>query len=66
MASLPALHTEFLCSVQGVIAYLEFLTLRAIYEVYIGNRTFQADRVKQNFQQHQAGCKCKRPHDPAV
>ena len=37
------------CSLQGVIAYLEFLTLRAIYEVYIGNRTFQADRVKQNF-----------------
>ena len=34
---------------QGVNAYLEFLTLRAIYEVYLGNRTYQAKRVEQNF-----------------
>ena len=30
-------------------SYLEFLTLRAIYEVYIGNTTFQADIVKDDF-----------------
>ena len=28
---------------------MEYLTLRAIYEVYIGNRTYQADRVKASF-----------------
>ena len=36
-------------SLQDVNSYLEFLTLRAIYEVYIGNRTYQKDRVKANF-----------------
>ena len=30
-------------------SYLEFLTLRAIYEVYLGNTTYQADRVKDDF-----------------
>ena len=34
---------------QAVNSYLEFLTLRAIYEVYIGNTTFQADIVKDDF-----------------
>ena len=39
----------FACPVQGVNEYLEYLTLFAIYNVYIGNRTYQADRVKSNF-----------------
>ena len=34
---------------QAVNSYLEFLTLRAIYEVYIGNTSFQADIVKDDF-----------------
>ena len=34
---------------QAVNDYLQFLTLRAIYEVYIGNTTFQADIVKNDF-----------------
>ena len=42
-------HTHAVLSLQDVNSYLEYLTLRAIYEAYIGNRTFQADRVKSDF-----------------
>lgn len=30
------------------MAYLEFLVLRALFEVYEGNRTYAADRVKDD------------------
>ena len=30
------------------MAYLEFLVLKAIFEVYEGNRTYAADRVKDD------------------
>ena len=36
------------CCLQDVVAYLEFLVLRAIFEVYEGNRTYAADRVKDD------------------
>ena len=38
-----------LLHLQAVNEYLRFLTLRAIYEVYIGNTTYQADIVKDDF-----------------